>query len=130
MARKAQDSASALAALLATDRVELATEFLAYSFTAILDDAFPRRAESELGGMFAEFAQVRLNKWLWRPTQEPDATVFRLLLEVVLLWERADLAARARSEPVEVALLMPGEALLRAEDPRAAVRSALRSVRR
>ncbi|WP_426247689.1 hypothetical protein [Nocardioides sp. LHG3406-4] len=115
-----------LATLLAMDPVELAAEVLVRVFTPVLDDSYPQA--KGLAQTLADLGSVPLSAWTWNPSRPHDGAIARLTLELVLIWERAGVAARGVfNESNEVVLLMRGEALLRLPDARRAVEDELRS---
>ncbi|NIL83691.1 hypothetical protein RhoFasGS6_01048 [Rhodococcus fascians] len=107
-----------LRALLGRDRRDLAAALLTSAFTPVLDDMYPWVTGSRLGEALARDAGIRVSNWSWSIGRNPDATLARLILELVLLWEGAGLACRGLAlDGNEVVLLARGEELLRAGDP-------------
>ncbi|WP_243228837.1 hypothetical protein [Microbacterium sp. CIAB417] len=125
--RKIADAPSPeLVALIAQERLPLAARTLVSTFTPKLGGPYPACSRMELAEFLAEHGQVPKHAYTWRPDRFPDGALARLVIELVLLWERAGLAARGMSYEIgEVVLLDAGEAALRQENPHAAVLAAL-----
>lgn len=76
----------------------------------------------------AGITSVPLGRWGLNTDKPNDGAIARLVTELALLWERADLAARGvYHEGTGIVLLFRGEELLRADDARGAVGAALRA---
>ncbi|OZD07298.1 hypothetical protein CH275_09180 [Rhodococcus sp. 06-235-1A] len=102
-------------ALLRQDRRDIAARLLASAFVPVIDDPYPLTTGARLGESLARDAGIRVSTWSWSIRRNPDATLARLILELVLLWERAGLACRGLAlDANEVVLLAHGEELLRA----------------
>lgn len=115
-----------LAALLAMDRVELAADVLVQAFTPVLGEPYPRT--SHLAWTVADVTGVRLGRWGLDTDKPNDGAIARLVAELVVLWERAGLAARGvYHEGTGIVLLFRGEELLGADGARGAVLAALRA---
>jgi hypothetical protein len=114
------------AALLATDRSELAAELFVRTFTPSLGQSYPRAVD--LGWKLAEIGSVPHGKWTFDTDRPTDGALARLVTELALLWERAGLAARGiYNEGRGVVLLFRGEELLQDGDARSAVAAAIRA---
>lgn len=119
-----------LLALFALDRAELAVQLFVAALTPKLDAVYPAVGGIELGEALGVIGAVKLPKYTWDYSRQPEAGLVRLILELVLRWEAAGLAARGLGrERTEVVLLVSGESVLRAVDPEAAVRAALREAK-
>jgi hypothetical protein len=127
MSKKAPaERAPELAALLASDRIALATEAFVRTFTPHLDEPYP--ITQGLPHTVAEIGSVPLSSWTWHTSRPNDGAIARLVLELVLIWERAGIAARGVfNDSSEIALLFRGEELLRTADPRLAVEEEIRA---
>ncbi|QIH99177.1 hypothetical protein BH92_04245 [Rhodococcoides fascians A21d2] len=125
MSKKDNTQAIEVQTLLRQDRRDLAAQLLVSAFVPVIDDPYPLMTGARLGESLARDAGIRVSNWSWSIGRNPDATLARLILELVLLWERAGLACRGLAlDGNEVVLLARGEELLRAGDPDA-VRRAL-----
>lgn len=115
-----------LVVLLAMDRVELAADVFVQAFTPVLGEPYPRT--SHLAWTVAGITSVPLGRWGLDTDKPNDGAVARLVAELTVMWERADLAARGvYHEGTGIVLLFRGEELLRADDARGAVAAALRA---
>ena len=93
----------------------------------MLDDSYPQARG--LAQALAGIGSVRLSTWTWDPSRPNEGAIARRMLELVLMWERAGLAARGVfNESGEIALLMRGEELLRHADARRVVEDELSSL--
>lgn len=103
-----------LQALLNGDRVDLAARLLVSAFGPIVDDPYPYLTCARLGESLASSAGVKVSSWSWSIRRSPDAHISRVVLELVLMWERAGLACRGLAiDANEVVLLHRGERILR-----------------
>lgn len=108
------------------DRIELAAQVFVGAFTPALGHTYPRGIE--IARTLAEIGSVPLGKWTFDTDRPTDGAIARLLTELALLWERADLAARGIvNEGNGVVLLYRGEELLRRGDAHSTVAEALRA---
>lgn len=115
MPRTDSEPSAELQALLRQDRRELAARLLTSAFLPLIDDPYPWSTCARLGEALWRDAGIRINRWSWSIGRNPDAALARLILELVLLWERAGLACRGLAiDGNEVGLLARGEELLRA----------------
>lgn len=118
-----------LIALLALDRAQLAALTFVSAFTPKLGAPYPACSRMEFAEFLAAHGRVPKHAYTWHPDRYPDGALARLVIELVVRWERAGLAARGMSYEIgEVVLLDAGEALLRGDDPEAAVLAALRNL--
>ncbi|MDV8025072.1 hypothetical protein [Rhodococcus sp. IEGM 1330] len=114
MSTRDSEASAELQALLRQDRRELAAGLFASAFVPLIDDPYPMVTGARLGETLARDAGVRVSSWSWSIGRNPDATLARLILELVLLWERAGLACRGLAlDGNEVVLFAYGEELLR-----------------
>lgn len=115
-----------LTALLAMDRVELAADVFVQAFTPVIDEPYPRT--SHLAWTVAEVTAVKLGRWGLDTDKPNDGAIARLVAELTVLWERADLAARGvYHDGTGIVLLFRGEELLRGDDAHGAIAAALRA---
>jgi hypothetical protein len=75
------------------DRTELAAEVFVGTFTPALGDSYPRAVDA--ARTLAAIASVPLGKWTFDTDRPTDGAIARLVTELALMWERADLAAAA-----------------------------------
>lgn len=118
-----------LIALLTQDRTSLAATTFVATFTPKLDAPYPACSRMEFAQFLADHGRVPKHAYTWHPDRYPDGALVRLVIELVMLWERAGIAARGMSYEIgEVVLLEVGEVALRGDDPHAAVVGALKRV--
>jgi hypothetical protein len=115
-----------LAILLAMDRVELAAEVFVGTFTPALGNSYPRAVDP--ARTLAAITSVPLGKWTFDTDRPTDGAIARLVTELALMWERADLAARGvYNEGHGIVLLYRGEELLRSDNAGSTVAEAIRA---
>lgn len=128
VAKSKVDNPRLLEALLARDRVELAAELLVKVFEPHVDKPYPHVYATTLGVELGRIGGLDVRSWTWVADHRPEGELSRLVLEFVLLWERAGLACRGFSyESTEVALLLRGTELI-SSGGLGAVRAAIASV--
>jgi hypothetical protein len=108
------------------DRTELAAEVFVGTFTPALGDSYPRAVDA--ARTLAAIASVPLGKWTFDTDRPTDGAIARLVTELALMWERADLAARGvYNEGHGIVLLYRGEELLRRGDAGSTIAEAIRA---
>ncbi|QEO14038.1 hypothetical protein FLP10_06070 [Agromyces intestinalis] len=110
------------------DPVTVATLLFRQVFAPLAAESFPARRSDLLPDDLGALCGVRLGMFR-TPGGEPGATLTRLTLEYVLLWERAGIAARmiwgADVTIPQVVMLRMGLSVLQSPDPEASVRALL-----
>ncbi|WP_127792292.1 hypothetical protein [Agromyces sp. LHK192] len=110
------------------DPVHVATLLFRQAFAPLHDRSFPARSTSMLGDDLGALCGVQLGM-IRTQGGEPGATLNRLALEYVLIWERAGIAGRIVSggdvASSQVLMLRMGLSVLQSADPEATVRALL-----
>lgn len=110
------------------DPVSAATLLFRHVFAPVAAEPYPVRRTELLADDLGALCGVRLGM-IRTQSGEPGATLTRLVLEYVLLWERAGIAARAVAGAdvtiQQIVMLRMGPVVLRSADPEASVRGLL-----